>query len=59
MLTPIANDRLRQLVGTVINNGDPASVEGMKYDFLLGNLLLKASFRGPVNMAGAFATREG
>jgi deoxycytidine triphosphate deaminase len=48
----VAGTKLRDAVaaGTFIQSGDVASVEGVKYDFHMGNRILKASYTQPVNV---------
>jgi dCTP deaminase len=47
----ITHEQLKKLVGEgqVVVGGDPNSVEGIKYDFRLGNRFLKASLERPVD----------
>lgn len=48
----ITGDRLREAVthGTFIEGGDPISVEGAKYDFHMGSLILKSSYGQAVDI---------
>jgi deoxycytidine triphosphate deaminase len=53
MPTLITGDRLRDAVkqGTFIKNGDPGSVEGVKYDLRMGSRVLKAAYSQPIDMS--------
>ena len=53
----VTGERLREAVrsGTFIERGDLASVEGVKYDFHIGSLVLKAAFGQTVD--GICSTR--
>lgn len=46
----VNQDRLKALVAekVVIRNGDPSSIEGVKYDFRIGPSFLKSRFRRPI-----------
>lgn len=48
----VAGARLREAVTaqTFIRGGDVASVEGVKYDFHIGNRILKAAYTQPVDV---------
>ena len=49
MASLITHEQLKKLVrdGEVVSGGDPDAVEGIKYDFRLGNRFLKASLERP------------
>jgi deoxycytidine triphosphate deaminase len=51
MASLITHEHLKALVreGQVVVGGDPDAVEGIKYDFRLGNRFLKASLERPVD----------
>jgi deoxycytidine triphosphate deaminase len=51
MATMVTGNELRRAVesGEFIKDGDPGSVEGVKYDFHLSNLVLKAKFKRPID----------
>jgi dCTP deaminase len=51
MTSLITHEQLKNLVrdGQIVVGGDPGSVEGIKYDFRLGNRFLKASLERPVD----------
>lgn len=51
MASLITHDQLKKLVsdGKIVIGGDPDSVEGIKYDFRLGNRFLKASLERPMD----------
>jgi deoxycytidine triphosphate deaminase len=51
MATMVTGDELRKGVetGQLVQQGDPASVEGVKYDFHLSPHILKAKFKRPVD----------
>jgi deoxycytidine triphosphate deaminase len=50
--TLITTDHLREAVtsGTLITDGDPENVEGIKYDFQMGSRVLKAKYSQPIDM---------
>lgn len=50
--TLVTGQRLREAVekATFIEGGDPASVEGVKYDFHMGRQILKAKYGQPVDI---------
>jgi deoxycytidine triphosphate deaminase len=60
MSNMIAQTKLREIVGdrNFFTNGDPNSVEGIKYDFRLGKRFLKASFRVPISFDELSATEK-
>ena len=51
MASLVTHDQLKKLVrdGEIVIGGDPEAVEGIKYDFRLGNRFLKASLERPVD----------
>jgi len=51
MASLITHDRLKELIreGKIMIGGDPDAVEGIKYDFRLGNRFLKASLERAVD----------
>jgi deoxycytidine triphosphate deaminase len=51
MASLVTHDRLKELInaGQIIIDGDPAAVEGIKYDFRFGSKFLKASLERPVD----------
>src|SRR5262249_941169 len=58
MPTLITGDELEKLVMNpkVMEHGDKSSIEGVKYDFRLGDSFLKASFERPIKFSDLNAT---
>ncbi|HEX3664377.1 MAG TPA: hypothetical protein VHU23_03990 [Rhizomicrobium sp.] len=52
MPTLVTEARLRAAIkdGTYLSGGDPAAVEGIKYDFHTGQRILKAAYRKPIDL---------
>jgi dCTP deaminase len=56
----VTHDHLKEIIrgGQIIVGGDPAAVEGIKYDFRLGSKFLKASLERPVDFNDLHGTER-